>query len=368
MSDPRVEKLAKVLVHYSLGIKPGQQLRILSSPLAEQLTLAAYTEALRAGANIDIVNDPGQMRELFYKHASEDQLRHVSPLSRLVVETYDASLFILADHNTRALTSVDPKRLSMTAKASEPLFKTAFDRTARGEYRWCLTAFPTLAAAQEAEMSLSEYEDFVYASGKIDEPDPVASWMEESNKMHELKSYLEKKDEIVFEGDDIDLRLSIKGRTFEVADGKINFPDGEIFTAPVEDSVSGWVRYRYPAIYGGREVRDIKLWFENGRVVRSEASKGEDLLIQLLDTDAGAKTLGEWGIGTNYGISRFTKHMLFDEKLGGTIHFALGKSYPETGGVNQSGIHWDMLCDMSNSEIRADGELFYRDGKPLMWE
>ena len=185
--------------------------------------------------------------------------------------------------------------------------------------------------------------------------------------MHELKSYLEDKDEILLQGEDIDLRLSIKGRRFEVADGRLNFPDGEIFTAPVEDSVSGWVRFRYPTIVGGREVRDIKLWFEDGRVVKSDASKGEEFLKQLLETDAGARTLGEWGIGTNYSITSFTKNILFDEKLGGTIHFAVGATYPETGGLNQSGIHWDMICDMSHSQMLADGELFYRDGKPLMW-
>ena len=368
MSDSRVEKLANVLVHYSLDLKLGDQLRIQTSPLAEELTLALYKEALTAGAHIDIVNNPGQIMELFYNHASEEQLQHISPTAKLAVETYDASLFIEALHNTRALTSVDPKRFSITAKAAEPLFKTRFERTAKGEHRWCLTAFPTPAAAQEADMSLSEYEDFVYTSGKLNEPDPAASWLEESEKMHELKSYLEEKDQIILEGDDIELQLSIKDRRFEVADGRINFPDGEIFTAPVEDSVNGWVRFRYPAIYRGREVSDIKLWFEDGPVVKSEASKGEELLKQLLDTDAGAKTLGEWGIGTNYSITKFTKNILFDEKLGGTIHFAVGATYPKTGGLNQSAIHWDMLCDMSNSQIHADGELFYRDGKPLMWD
>jgi aminopeptidase len=217
-------------------------------------------------------------------------------------------------------------------------------------------------------MSLSDYQDFVYSFGKLNDPDPVTSWMEESKRMNELASYLDDMDEIIFEGNDIDLRLSIKGRRIEVADGKVNFPDGEIFTGPVEDSVSGWVQFKYPAIYGGCEVRDIKLWFEKGRVVKYEASKGHEFLGQILDTDSGSRTLGEWGIGTNYSMSTFTKNMLFDEKLGGTIHFALGNSYPETGGKNESGIHWDMLCDMSQGEIRADGELFYRDGKPLMWD
>lgn len=215
-------------------------------------------------------------------------------------------------------------------------------------------------------MSLSEYQDFVYGAGMLDEPDAVAAWQKEGERQRELIAWLSGKDKVVMQGPDIDLQLSIKGRSFKEADGKYNFPDGEIFTGPVEDSANGWVRFRYPAIYGGREVTDIELWFEDGKVVKEKASKGDELLSSLLDTDEGSRFLGEWGIGTNYNIQRFTKNMLFDEKIGGTIHLALGSSYPETGGKNHSGLHWDMLCDLMEGEISVGGELFYKNGKPVI--
>ena len=215
-------------------------------------------------------------------------------------------------------------------------------------------------------MGLFEYQDFVYSAGLLDEPDPVATWKKEGERQRDLIAWLAQREEVQFRGENIDLRLSIKERRFKEADGKYNFPDGEIFTAPVEKSVDGWVRFGYPAIFGGQEVIDVELWFQNGRVEKEKAAKGLELLTKLLDSDQGARYLGEWGIGTNYGITRFTKNMLFDEKMGGTIHFAVGAGYPETGSENESGLHWDMLCDMSNSEIMVDGELFYKDGKTIV--
>jgi aminopeptidase len=244
--------------------------------------------------------------------------------------------------------------------------KTFMERSARKELRWCITVYPTQAMAQDADMSLRDYQDFVYGAGLLNEPDPVAAWRKAGERQQELIRWLTGKKQVILKGANVDLGLSIAGRTFEQADGKYNFPDGEIFTGPVEDSVNGWIRFRYPAIYDGQEVTDIELWFEQGRVVKEKASKGQELLTSLLNTDAGARFLGEWGIGTNYGIQRFTKNMLFDEKIGGTIHLAVGASYPETGGKNDSGLHWDMLCDMAESEIRVDGEMFYKDGKPVI--
>jgi aminopeptidase len=220
--------------------------------------------------------------------------------------------------------------------------------------------------AQEADMSLSDYREFVYGAGLLNDPDPVARWREEGERQQKLIKWLAGKNQVTLQGANVDLKFSIKDRTFKEADGKYNFPDGEIFTGPVEESANGWIRFGYPAIYSGQEVTDIELWFENGRVVKEKASKGQELLTSLLNTDAGARFLGEWGIGTNYGIGRFSKNMLFDEKLGGTIHLAVGASYPETGGKNDSGLHWDMLCDMAESEITIDGALFYKNGKPVI--
>jgi aminopeptidase len=365
--DPRVTKLAQVLVHYSLEIQPGQQFAISASPLAEELALAVYGEALRAGANVTLLYEALEAREIFLKLASDSQLNYVSPIHKLVFETFDAALHIGAQHNTRALSHVDTAKQARHSKAQQPLMDVTLQRAARHELRWCYTAYPTQAAAQEADMSLSEYEDFVYAAGKLNEPDPIAAWQQEGRRQRKLQRWLHGKNQVVLKGPDIDLAFSISGRTFAVADGKENFPDGEIYTGPVEDSANGWVRFRHPALFAGREVTDVELWFKHGKVVREKATKGEELLTSLLNTDAGARYLGEWGIGTNYDIPCFTKDMLFDEKLGGTIHLAVGASLPETGGQNKSGLHWDMLCDMAEAEITVDGEVFYRQGRPVLW-
>lgn len=368
MSDPRVSRLARLLVQYSLEIQPGQTLAILSTPLADELLEEVYAEALRAGAHAYVLMELPNQWELFYKYSADFQLDYVSPFYKTVAESFDARLYIDAPENTRLFSSVDPAKMARRSRAYRQTNKFFFDRTASGEFRWCTTLYPTQALAQEADMSLTDYQEFVYAAGKLNEPDPAALWRREGKKQQELAAWLQSKRAVSIQGADIDLKLSIEGRRFEISDGKFNFPDGEIFTGPVEDSAEGWVRFRYPAIERGSEVKDVELWFEQGKVVREQAAKGAEALTQTLDTDAGARYLGEWGIGTNYDIPRFSKNMLFDEKLGGTIHLALGASYPETGGKNSSGIHWDMLCDMADSEIRVDGEVFYRNGRPVIWD
>jgi aminopeptidase len=334
-----------------------------ASPLADELSLAVYREAILAGAHVLVLNQLSGRDEIFYKHATDAQLDYVSPIDRVLVEQFDASLFIGAPANTRALSGVDPKRQARAAKAQTELNKIFHERAARGELKWCYTVFPTHASAQEADMSLSEYQDFVYGAGMLDRDDPVAAWEEEARRQRELVAWLAGHDQVTIKGSNIDIRLSIKGRPFVESPGKENFPSGEIFTAPVETSVEGWVRFSYPGIFAGKEIEDIELWFEEGRVVKEKAAKGQELLTAVLDTDEGSRTLGEWGIGTNYQIQRFTKHMLFDEKIGGTIHFAVGMGYPESGSENESAIHWDMLCDMSDGEVIIDGELFYKNGK-----
>jgi aminopeptidase len=366
MPDPRVSKLAKVLVNYSIALKPGDQFVLRTSPLAEELNLAVYEEAIKAGANVFLQQSMPGAEEIFYKYASDAQLDFISPVRRLIVETFDASLYIEAEHNTRSLSGIDPTRMARSRKANAPLSKISMERSARGEHRWGLTVYPTHAMAQDADMNLADYREFVYGAGMLNDEDPVAFWKAEGAKQAKLAAWLKGHDQAVLKGSNVDISLSIKERTFIPCDGKYNFPDGEIFTGPVEDSVNGWIRFRYPAIYDSQEITDIELWFENGKVVKEKASKNQELLTALLNTDAGSRYLGEWGIGTNYGIQRFTKNMLFDEKIGGTIHFAVGAGYPESGSKNESGLHWDMLCDMAESEIVVDGDLFYKDGKPVI--
>ena len=363
MTDPRVARLAQVLVKYSLDLQPGEEFFLQTNPLAEELSLAVYREAMLAGAHVFVLNSLPGAPEIFFKHAGDAQLDYVSPVARMVMEKFAARLSIMAPHNTRELSGVDPARLSRNQKAAKDVVRTFMERSASGELKWCGTLYPTEASAQEADMSLAAYQDFVYGAGKLELPDPVAAWKQQSERQDELVRWLAGRKEVVIRGSDVDITLSIAGRGFVNACGRRNFPDGEIFTSPVEDSVEGWVRFAYPAIYSGREVEDIELWFEEGKVVKEKAGKGEDLLTAILNTDPGARRLGEWGIGTNYDINRFTKNMLFDEKLGGTIHFAVGFGFPEIGSQNQSSIHWDMLCDMSDSEVTVDGDLFYKDGQ-----
>ena len=366
MTDPRVTKLAKVLVHYSLELKRGDTFELASPPIAMELALAVYEEAIKAGAHITLTQFPEEMRTLFLKYASDEQLDYVSPIDRMLVETFDAYLAIFAPENRRHLAGIPPERISRNQKARTELMKISMERSARKEHRWCITTYPNNANAQDADMSLADYTEFVYGAGMLNEDDPVAFWKNEERKQEQIIDWLKGRDRVALKGPDVDMTFSIKDRIFLTAAGKFNFPDGEIYTAPIEELANGWIRYKYPAIAAGQEVQDIELWFEDGKIVKEQAGKNQELLTAMLNTDKGARYLGEWGIGTNYGIQRFTKDIGFDEKIGGTIHFAAGAAYPESGGKNELAIHWDMLCDMNAAEITVDGELFYRNGKPVV--
>lgn len=363
MPDPRITKLAQVLVHYSLELQPGEDFYLQTAPLADELNLAVYEEAMRSGAHIFAYNQVMGAEELYYKLGSDAQIEYISPIRRMIIENFRAMLLIEAEENTRALTNVNPERLALRRKAYSGLFSRQVERMASRDLKWCYTLYPTQALAQEADMSLSEYREFVFSACLLNLDDPVQAWQEETERQQQRIAWLKGRDRVRIQGKDIDLTMSIQGRSFLGAAGKDNMPDGEVYTSPVEDSVEGWARFAYPAIFDGQEVVDVQLWFEGGKVTREQAAKGQDFLTSALNADAGARYLGELGIGTNYQIPRFSKNMLFDEKLGGTIHLAVGLGFPEVGGKNVSGLHWDMLCDMSQSEMSADGEVFYRNGK-----
>jgi aminopeptidase len=363
--DPRADKVAEVMVNYSVAVKPNDLVLIrMLDPQAEPLALEVQKHVLKAGGNPTFLMNPSRASEIFYKYASDEQLDWLNPMLKWLWENVDVMITLIADANTKALTNVDPARLSRSQKARAPLSKLFMERQAAGDLRWTLTQYPNQSAAQDAEMSLSEYEDFVYGACMVHLDDPVAYWRKVSHEQERLVRWLEGKDRVQVKGENIDLTLSIKDRKFINADGKKNFPDGEIFTGPVEQSVNGWARFTYPAIYNGREVDGVELNFEDGKAVKAMATKGEDYLNAILDTDAGARYLGEFAIGTNAGVTQFTRNILFDEKMGGTMHMALGASYPDTGGTNESAVHWDMICDMrSGAEILVDGELFYKNGE-----
>ena len=364
MVDPRIEKLADVLVNYSVGVRPGDRVVIQGETPARPLLEAVYAKALQAGGHPLMVASLPGTRELFFRYASDEQLQHVPEPIKLIMETYDVAIRIKGAENTKALSNIDPAKIVLNGQAQTEIAKITMERAAAGELRWVVTLFPTNAHAQDAEMSLSEYEDFVYGACLPGADDPVGYWHRFSAWQQKIVDWLKGKERVHVIGPGTDLRLSIAGRTFINGDGKYNMPDGEIFTGPVEDSIEGHVNFTYPVIYQGRDVSGVRLWFEDGKVIRAAAKKNEDFLLQTLDTDEGSRYVGEFAIGTNEGIARFTRHMLFDEKMAGSFHMALGSSYPETGGKNVSAIHWDMLCDMRNGgEIWVDDELLYKDGE-----
>jgi aminopeptidase len=364
MKDARIEKLADLLVNYSVAVKPGQKVAIRGSVYAEPLVRQVYIKTLQAGGFPYVMASFPSLDEEFYRYASEEQLKHVFEPYQLVVDTYDVIITLMADANTKALSQVDPSKMAMRSRAHSKLFETYLGRAARGELRWTLTLFPTEAHAMDAEMSLGDFEDFVFQACMPDINDPVRYWRKFSARQDKIIDWLKGKRQVHVLGPETDLTLSVEGRTFINCDCHENVPDGEIFTGPIEDSVNGHVYFTYPAIEGGREVSGVRLWFENGKVVKATAEKNEEYLLKMLDTDEGARYVGEFAIGTNEGITRFTRNILYDEKIGGSFHMAVGSGYPETGSKNTSSIHWDMICDLRHGgQILVDGELLYKDGK-----
>jgi aminopeptidase len=366
MTDPRVERLASLLVEYSLALREGKVLRIDSLDAGAPLVLALYGVALRAGAlpytNVTLSG----LGETLLHHGSDEQLTYLSPIQWEEIEQLDALVTVWSESNTRALSRVDPTRHAAYIAAQRKLSNRRWERISGGEMSWCGTLFPTNAHAQEAEMSLSEYEDFVFAACHVHEADPASHWRAVSGELRGRASELGSVRELRIVGPDTDLRVGVVGRSWLAADGRYNMPDGEVFTSPVETETEGDIRYTFPAVYHGREVEDVRLRFEAGRVVRAEATRGDEYLQSLLEMDPGARVLGEVAFGMNYEIDRFTRNILFDEKIGGTMHLALGSGFPQTGGQNTSGLHWDMICDLRREgEVYADGELIWKDGRFL---
>lgn len=363
MKDKRIENLAQILIDYSLQIKPHDILMINGSSLATPLIKETYKLALNRGAHPHIRLGIPDLVEYFYKNASDQQLTYVSPISEFETKTITAQLSIISQENTCNLTNVDPEKQAQCSVAHQHLQQLFLKRAAKKDLRWCITQYPTNAAAQDAQMSLEEYENFVFKAAHIQKKDPIQHWQTVYKQQEKLRRILQTKKTIHILGKDTDLSLSVKDRIWINCAGKENFPDGEIFTGPVETSLNGKIHYSFPVNYGGHEVDDITLWFKNGKVTKATASQGNTFLQAMLNMDKGAKYVGEFAFGTNYGIKKYTKNTLFDEKIGGTIHLALGNAYPETGSKNTSSLHWDMMCDLrQNGEVYADDELFFKNG------
>jgi aminopeptidase len=370
MPDARHTNLAKILVDYSTKVRDGDHVAIVSQPAAIPLVKEIYREVLRAGGFpyflIGGLKSRVELEELAYllfTEGNEAQIQHVNRMEKMVREEFEVMITLYSQENTRALSSVPPKRQSMRLRAYSGLVQTYLERSAAKEFRWVLSMYPTEAYAQDAEMSLAEFEAYVFSTTYADTSDPIERWREIHEEQQVWVDWLKDKRHVEVKGENVDLSLSIEGRKFINSDGTQNMPSGEIFTGPVEESVTGWVRFSYPAVLRGLEVEGVELRFEEGRVAEATARKNEPFLLEMLSTDEGSRYLGEFAIGTNRRIDRFIKNILFDEKIGGTIHMAVGAGYPETGSKNESGLHWDMICDMrSGGQIIVDGELFYDSG------
>jgi aminopeptidase len=365
VSDARAARLAHVLVGYSTGVGPGDLVVLEAPAVAEPLVEELYRAVLRAGGH-PVTRIGLELGGILLSEGTEEQVEWVNPARREDIERADVRIVVEATTNTKSLTAVEPARQALVERSRSPLRDRYLERVLAGELRWVLTAYPTDAAAQDASMSLWEYEDFVYGAGLLDAGDPVARWREFAERLRRVADFLSDNRELRVVAEGTDLTLDVGGRTWIAADGHENSPDGEVFTAPHETSAEGEIRFTYPAVFRGRQVHDVRLRFRGGEVVEASAGRGQEFLEEMLSVDGGSRRLGEFAFGLNDAVGAFTGNILFDEKIGGTVHLALGSAYPECGGTNRSALHWDMICDLrSGSEVYADGELVYRDGRFL---
>ncbi|HHN82161.1 MAG TPA: aminopeptidase [Methanomicrobia archaeon] len=367
MKGDYLEKLATVMVNYSADVKEGMKVLIAGPTEAEPAMLEIYKEALKAGAHPILYPQSHHAREIFFEYASNKQLDQKDVSIDYLFRNVDRSIQFFAETNTKAFTRIDPSKLTRNQRAYTDTIQAIQEREKKGEYKWALTAYPTDAQAQESSMSLLQYQDFVYNACLFKEDDPIQAWEKISAQQEKICEWLNERDEIRYVGLDTDITFATGGRRWVNCDGHKNFPDGEVFTSPLEDSANGTIRFTYPLIYMGNEIEDVRITFKEGEVVKATAAKGQKLLEEVIAIDEGSRMIGELAIGTNYGVKEFIKHMLFDEKMGGTVHLALGMSPDPTVGNNESTIHLDILKDMKDGgKIYADGELFYENGTFLI--
>ncbi len=366
MNDPRLTKLANLIVNYSVSVKPDENVFIICDEVAIPWMKAMVEASIKAGGKVETLIKCQEVNEIVLKYGSDEQLSKPNYLMEEILRRADVMLTAWGGRNTKINANVQADRIRKQTQSESSWRKLFSQKMGDGSLRWCGTQYPTYSDAQEAAMSLSDYEDFVYNAGHLDKDDPVAEWERISAEQERWLNYLNGKSKLHIVSENTDITIDTTGRTWINCDGKVNFPDGEIFTSPVEDGVNGHVTFSFPGIYAGKEIEEIRLDVEKGLIVKATAEKGEDLLHALIETDEGSKRFGEVAIGTNYNIKSFTRNMLFDEKIGGTVHMAIGDSMVDAGGLNRSTLHWDMLCDMRNQgKIFADGELFYQNGEFL---
>lgn len=364
MQDQRIARWAHTLVHYCLSVQAGEIVGLQSCPLAMPLVEAVYREIVQAGASPLLLLSVERLDEILLREGNNEQVCRSARLQEVLAEEVDAILSIRAEENTRSLSAISPARIKLRGKATSNIYNR---REQREQFRWALTRYPTNALAQDANMSLNDFEEFIYDICFLNDSNPIDRWQELSTEQQRLVDWLAGHRRIHILSEGTDLRLSIEGRPFVNSDGRHNFPSGELFTSPLEQSATGTIYYDIPSLIHGHIVKDIHLTFQDGRVIEARAAQGQEYLEKMLATDEGARYLGEFAFGNNPRITQTTYNTLFDEKIGGTVHLALGDGFPEAGGLNRSVIHWDMICDLrKGGEVWVDDTLFLQDGKILI--
>ncbi|MDM7275850.1 MAG: aminopeptidase [Thermoprotei archaeon] len=358
-----LESFARLLVEYCTSVRRGDEVLIRSSVEAFPLVREVYRAVVEAGGYPRFHVEDEELMEIFYRYASKELLEHLSPIDKFISENITVSINIISSTHVKPLVGVDPERFKVRSAALRPLTEIFMRRDGEGSLRWTVTLYPTRALAQEASMSILDYEDFVYRALKLHTENPVEAWINQAKWQEKIAEKLSRISELRIVDVDTDLTIRVDGRAWINDDGKKNMPGGEVFTGPHEDATEGFITFTYPAIWRGYEVEGVRLRFSKGLVVEASAAKGENILRKVLEVDEGAGRLGEAAFGLNYDIRKHTKQILFDEKIGGTIHLALGAAYPATGGRNISAIHWDMIKDMSKARVYGDGDLIYENGK-----
>lgn len=364
--DPRTANLARLLVQYSISVQKDEVVLLSGPPAATPLLQCLHEECLKSGAHPIVEIDPPWVQESLLAHGKKKQLAFLPEWKSHQAEGINALVRVLADTNTRRFSSADPRRQRELLESQKPVRELLRRRMDQGSLRWSVTLFPTEAYAQDSDLSLAEFEHFVYSACKVNGGDPVRAWNQVRRRQDRIIDFLSDRKRVRIVSEDTDLAFSVAGRTWVNCAGECNMPDGEVFTGPEEESAEGVIRFTFPACHQGREVENVKLTFRGGKAVKSTASKNEVFLNEMLDMDPGARRLGEFSFATNTAIQRFTRNILFDEKIGGTVHLALGSSYSQSGGKNRSALHWDMICDLRTAgKVYLDDKLFLADGRFL---
>jgi len=375
--DPRIEKFADVLVNYSTKVEKGDRVYISGSVLAKPLIETLYKKVLQLGAHPSVSISLDGLTDLYYEYASDEELKRTDDIKKFIYEKFDVLIILISEYNTRSLSNVSSEKIALVTKAGKTNSEIVMKRSAKwsndpsykeGQLRWVVSLFPTNISAVEADMSLTDYENFVFKSVGVLEKDPVAFWQNFSKKQKVICEMLNTKKRLSFRSPNCNIEFNVEGRTWINCDGRLNMPDGEVFTGPVENDVTGWINFTYPTLYDGHEVNGVRIQMEKGKCVSSTANKGEEFLNSKLDTDEGCRRIGELAIATNPFITAFSKEILFDEKIGGTFHVAFGHGYPESGSKNKdAAIHWDMICDMKDGTVEDENKnIIYKNGEFLL--